>query len=309
MIEYDPHNWRSHLLDIRGSMVREIVWRMSFFIGWSLLVVAIVERFQLGVMLDLSVHSLVGLAIGLLLVFRTNSSYDRFWEGRKLWGGIVNTSRNLARAITVHLPDQPQLQRELLPWVIAFPYAAMHALRKPPFAEFAYNNADECERPGSQTPNLGVLSGAVEEDELRQLCASQHLPLAVCCHITTTLKAARDQGQISDYIFVSIDQYVGQFIDLIGGCERIHKTPMPYAYMVHARRALILYLLTLPLALCSKLHWWSAIATACVAFVFLGIEEIGVEIEDPFGQDDNDLPLEKICKTIENNIVAIMPGD
>ena len=111
---------------------------------------------------------------------------------------------------------------------------------------------------------------------------------------------------ISDYVMTALDQNVQALIDYIGGCERIHKTPLPFAYMVHVRRRLVLYCIALPFALVSDFGWETIPVSTVVAYVFFGIEEIGVEIEDPFGLDDNDLPLESICQTIDGNLEALI---
>ncbi len=289
MIKYNPHDWLSHLFDIRGSMLPEIMWRVATCVAWSLAVTAAheilsrnIKGFSLAV--PTTVHTLVGTALGLLLVFRTNSSYDRFWEGRKLWGGMVNECRNLARQITSLFAQQRELQRELVLWTASFPYAAMASLR------------------GTRT--LAPSSKDLPPAEVQEVLAAQHLPLAVTRKMTQLLVAARDNGLISDYTLAMMDQNVNLLIDYIGGCERIHRTPIPFAYMVHLRRALILYCFTLPFALVEPLHWWTVGGTFLVAFVFFGIEEIGVEIEDPFGFDENDLPLERFCQTIEANLLA-----
>jgi putative membrane protein len=108
---------------------------------------------------------------------------------------------------------------------------------------------------------------------------------------------------------MTLDNNVQLLIDYIGACERIHKTPLPFAYVVHLRRALILYCLTLPFALIESYGWSTVIDTLLIAYILFGIEEIGVEIEDPFGKDDNDLPLEQICATIERNLLSVIrPG-
>src|SRR5690242_3653386 len=103
MIDYDSHIWRDHLLDIKGSMVRQISVRVMVCVAWSVAVTGVHELTTLKLDIPATGHTLIGVALGLLLVFRTNSSYDRFWEGRKLWGAIVNDSRNLARAASVQL--------------------------------------------------------------------------------------------------------------------------------------------------------------------------------------------------------------
>ena len=105
---------------------------------------------------------------------------------------------------------------------------------------------------------------------------------------------------------MTVDQNVQLLVDYVGGCERIHKTPLPFAYVVHLRRALIIYCFTLPFALITVFDWWTVLVTFFLAYTLLGIEEIGVEIEDPFGQDDNDLPLDRFCTTIEKDLRALL---
>ena len=295
MINYNPHDWRSHLLDIRGSMLPEIIGRVVLCVAWSVVVTSAHELlprwypwFSLSV--PATVHTLVGTALGLLLVFRTNSSYDRFWEGRRLWGGMVNECRNIARQACTTLTAVPELQRDLILWTASFPYAAMSALRG--------------------TRALAPSSSNLRPQETEQVLAAQHMPLAVARKISAAAIAARDRGALSDQMLMSIDQNVNLLIDYIGGCERIHRTPIPFAYMVHLRRALILYCFTLQFVLVEPLHWWTVAGTFLLAFVFFGVEEIGVEIEDPFGFDENDLPLERFCQTIEANLLAVLnPAD
>src|SRR5918993_817187 len=113
MIHYDPHKWLDHFFDIRGSLVREITARVLLCVGWSALVVWFHYSVN-PVGIPSLLHTLVGVALGLLLVFRTNASYDRYWEGRRLWGGIVNDCRNLVRGAVVHLADDVSLMRELV---------------------------------------------------------------------------------------------------------------------------------------------------------------------------------------------------
>src|SRR5262245_15193126 len=128
MIDYDPHRWWHHFFDLKGSMVRQILYRVLAVIAWSLIVV-LFDQWIRPVELPANVHQLVGVALGLLLVFRTNASYDRFWEGRKHWGGIVNETRNLARLSQTLFGIHSSIYQELLRWTIAFPYACMHSLR------------------------------------------------------------------------------------------------------------------------------------------------------------------------------------
>jgi putative membrane protein len=288
MINYDPHRWLDHLFDLRGTLVREIGLRVGLCVLWATAVVLYHYRVHhLGSSVVL--HSLVGVALGLLLVFRTNASYDRFWEGRRLWGGIVNETRNLVRAASVHLAEDRTLLRALTRWTVVFPWAAMSSLRGE--ANF-----------GPALDELGARDAAATRD-------SQHPALFAAQRMTAILHDARRRGLISDIVLTSLDANIQQLVDFLGGCERIRKTPLPFAYVVHLRRALIIYCFSLPFALVESFGWFTILDVLFVAYTFFGIEEIGVEIEGPFGDDANDLPLPDICATIHRNLYSLAGMD
>ncbi|MBI5513472.1 MAG: hypothetical protein HY909_06860 [Deltaproteobacteria bacterium] len=285
MIDYDSHKWRINLLDIKGSMLREIIARVMVCVLWSAGVVAC-HRYAYHVGIPSTVHGLIGVALGMLLVFRTNASYDRFWEGRKLWGGIVNETRNLARSGWVFLhEDEPGLYRRLSRWTAAWPFAVMNQLRG---------------RRG-----LGPLADELPDDEVQSVLSAQHPPLAITLRLSEVFLEARRRDRYSDFVQLSLDQNVQQLVDYMGACERIRNTPLPFAYVVHLRRALVIYCFSLPFALVESFGWYAVLAVFLVAYIFFGVEEIGVQIEDPFGIDDNDLPLDAICENIRRNIVGL----
>jgi putative membrane protein len=283
MFKYDKDNWAGQLFDIRGSMVREIVYRVLACVLWSVVVVLAHQRFSLDI--PFTTHTLIGVAIGLLLVFRTNSSYDRFWEGRKQWGCIVNECRNMARTATVYLAGAPDLAANIIHWTIAFAWTTKCRLRG-----------------GS---GVGSVATWLPADEVEAVLNAEHPPLAASIRISSLIEEGRKRGLISDYVQMTMDQNVQLLIDYMGACERIKNTPMPFAYMVHLRRAVVLYCFTLPLVLVHVYGWVTVPATLLIAYVLYGIEEIAVEIEDPFGVDMNDLPLTRICQTIEENLYAV----
>jgi len=287
MLDYDPHDWRSHFFDVKGSMVREIFFRVLSCVLWSVAVVCY-HKFVYPVALFQDGHVLIGVALGMLLVFRTNASYDRFWEGRKQWGAIINETRNLGRGVTVLLDSDPVLVRRILGWARAFAWASMNHLR------------------GGN--GLGPTVADLQSDEVEAVAKAQHPPLAVARRISQLLDFARRRGLISDYQYVYLDGNVQALVDYVGACERIHKTPLPFAYVVHLRRALILYCFTLPFALLDHFGWGTIPATLVLSYTLFGIEEIGVEIEDPFGAEDNDLPLERFCTTIDKNLQGLLPA-
>jgi putative membrane protein len=284
MIHYDPHRWLDHLFDIRGTLVGEIGLRVTVCVVWSALVVVVHYKVH-PLATPVVLHSLVGVALGLLLVFRTNASYERYWEGRRLWGGIVNQSRNLIRGASVYTSSDPGLLQSLTRWTVIFPWAVMSALRG--------------------ESNLGPAAAELAPRQLQVLQNSQHPPLLVAQRMTACLHEARQRGLITDVIQAALDANIQLLVDYFGGCERIRKTPLPFAYVVHLRRALIIYCFTLPFALVESFGWFTILDVLFVAYTFFGIEEIGVEIEGPFGNDANDLPMHDICETIHRNLYAL----
>jgi putative membrane protein len=197
----------------------------------------------------------------------------------------VNETRNLVRGGSVHLRDHPDLLDKLARWTAVFPVATMQALR------------------GGK--GLPVTPGTLPDAELATAAKSQHPALAVSLRMSECLKEAHRRGAISDMVLTQLDQNVQLLVDYMGGCERISKTPLPFAYVVHLRRSLVVYCFTLPFALVETFGWTTVLDVLLVAYTFFGIEEIGVEIEGPFGFDENDLPLEEICAAIERNVYAL----
>jgi len=284
MIDYDPHLWRSHFFAFRGTTLREVVPRVLVCTAWAAAVVA-ADRHGWQARFPTTVHALVGVALGLLLVFRTNSAYDRFWEGRKLWGGIVNETRNLARASKALVGRDAQTFGPIVRWTIAFAWSSMNLLR------------------GAK--DLGPVPG-LPRGETEDVLAAVHIPLAVSIKVSEKIAEARKRGLIGEVAQMALDQNVQFLVDYMGSCERIKKTPLPFAYAIHVRRALIFYLFSLPFALVGDFGWVTVPALAAIAYVFMGIEEIGVEIEDPFGLDPNDLPLERICTGIQKTLLDVL---
>lgn len=285
MILYDPHKWRTTFFSVKGSMVKVITLR-SLFVTLGAVAVTLfhfyVHPFKFPN--PLVVHGLISTALGLLLVFRTNASYDRWWEGRKLWGSMLNTCRNLARSCSVHLAEQPEVLHRVLKLAQCFPAASMYQLR-----------------------GLHWKPEHLHAEDATAIAMRNHAPTAICQRITTYLETERKAGRLTDIVFTSIDANNQILIDVIGACERIHKTPLPFAYVVHLRRALVIYCATLPVGLVETFGWFAIPISFAITYVLLGIEEIGVEIEDPFEGDDNDLPLEQITEGIQKSAGSYLP--
>lgn len=284
MIDYDPHIWRDHLFDFRGSVLRMILPRIAVVAGWAA-IITVVDRLFFPIEFPSTAHALVGVALGLLLVFRTNASYDRFWEGRRQWGSLINASRNLARGSVAIMSASSESSKQVRLWTAAFAYALMHRLR--------------------DQPGFGEFSKKLPEISVGRCVDSGNTPLAAAIQISSAITTARNASEITDHQQHLLDTQVANLVDVAGACDRIHRTPLPFAYVVHLRRALVIYCITLPPAILEGFGWWTILVSVSVAFILLGIEEIGVEIEDPFGFDDNDLPLEQFCTTIERDLEGV----
>lgn len=288
MIEYDARNWTQTLFHVHEG-VRTFRKPVAVCVITSIAVVA--EHYWGPYKLNVpeKAHALIGVALGLLLVFRTNASYDRFWEARKMWGAIVNETRNVGRAAATLLGEDRALLERLLGWTIAFGWSTMHFLR--------------------HEKGLGAHAEQhLPAEERAQALARSCPPIAVSQKMSEVLLEARRRGLISDYVQMTLDQNAQLLIDYMGACQRIHRTPLPFAYVVHLRRALLVYGITLPFALLESFGHGTIAATFLISYTMFGIEEIGVEIEDPFGRDPNDLPLEAICTTIENDLKQVLAG-
>jgi len=228
----------------------------------------------------------LNIVLSLLLVFRTNSAHERFWEGRKLWGALVNTVRNLARDIWIFIeercPEDRAAKEVTLRLVVAFAFAMKLHLRRDPLND-----------------ELVTLMSPLQYSKLKD---SKHPPLEIAFWIGRYLQNEYDRGTVNVYQLNSLQKLVDDLVDILGGCERILKTPAPILYTILLKIILLIYFVILPWALVDGLTWWTAPIMTFVALILLSIDEVGAEIEEPFGHDPNDLPLDLICNTMLNNV-------
>lgn len=281
----DRRPWLRVILQLRGSVVPTIAPRV-LLCGTFAAIISWLHALKVPVAQPGWANLIPSVVLGLLLVFRTNTAYERFWEGRKLWGGIVNTSRNLGRQIWVAIDEPTPEVREqkisALNLIAAFGIATKQHLR------------------GSSVTE--AVADLVEPNVLDNLRTTDHAPLDLSVRIAAFLEEQRDRGNLNPYQLASMHRLLDVLVDSLGGCERILRTPMPFAYAIHLRQLLLIYCLILPFELVSKVGWWTGLLVAIISFTLFGIEEIGEEIENPFGTDPNDLPLDAICNTVRQNM-------
>lgn len=281
MQTYDRHRWLGQLFRLNGSPILAVAPHLIFVLIIASFIVLLAEQ-KIIVGSPLSIHALLGTVLGLVLAFRTNTGYDRFWEGRKAWGAIVNRTRNLARMTTTNRMIAPDTKRQICTEVVGFAWAARRDL-------------GHIERHQELDRLLG-------EDEANLLEAPPGPPQGMLLHLGNSLEDLRRAGAIDSIDHSRFEEDLAVLIDSLGVCHRIQNTPIPFAYAVFLRRFLLLYTMTLAFPLVETLHWFTIPVVAFVSYALFGLEQIGTEIEDPFEEGPNDLDLKGICTTIEANV-------
>ncbi|HIK03375.1 MAG TPA: hypothetical protein IGS40_01460 [Trichormus sp. M33_DOE_039] len=277
--------WLQMAVQVKGSVIASIYKRV-IACGLFGVLVSLLYYFKVPVSQPILGTIIPSIVLGLLLVFRTNTAYERFWEGRKAWGSLVNTVRNIARQILVTIEENSHEDKKdkigALYLLVAFAVATKLHLR----GESINNELEE-------------LMSSSKYFKLKDM---NNPPLEIAFWIEDYLQKQYNRNCINSYQLTAIQQLLNNLVDNLGSCERILKTPMPLAYSIHLKQLLLLYCLLLPFQMVESLEWWTGIVTALVSFTLFGIEAIGLEIENPFGYDANDLPLDAICHTMKRNI-------
>ncbi|HOZ86740.1 MAG TPA: bestrophin family protein [Bacteroidia bacterium] len=290
MIIYESNkNWLKDVGHLSRSWTMQKVLRSTLVVAAFTGVIAFVwmellHKEKTGI--DSSIFSLLGVVLSILLSFRTTTAYDRWWEGRKAWGELVNNSRNLAIYIHSTWPAGDKKSREF----------------------FAVNISNFCIalrdhlRTGADVNELIGLS----EEEKQMLSTKSHLPSYIASQIINKVQQAYNEKLISNEDHLNIKMHSQEFVNVLGICERIKKTPIPFSYNVYLKVFISLYTVCLPFALMPIFGYWAILMVAFVFFAFIGLELMAEEIEDPFGLDCNDLPIGTIAHTIKSNVFELL---
>jgi ion channel-forming bestrophin family protein len=224
------------------------------------------------------IHAALTLALGWLLVFRTNAAYSRWWEARTAWGSMINATRNLSMKLSVLTVPQPSDIPFLSRLLSDFPRALMHHLRKTPYT--------------SPAIPLGT--------------KADHIPLAISNQLYAWVSSALSENRIDSGELKVIDSDLSKLMDVCGACERIARTPIVLSYRIFARQCIFLYLLTLPWGIVDDFKWWTIPMTIIMAYFMIGMEVVAEHVEEPFGYDEDDLDLEGMCETIEASVSQVL---
>ncbi len=240
-------------------------------------------------LMDGSIFSFLGIVLSILLVFRTNNSYDRWWEGRKQWGALVNTCRNLAIVVHTTFPKEDQHARHQMAKLIAnFCIAFKEHLRK-----------------GVKLDELILLS----EADKAEYATKSHIPAHISLQIHQLVHRVYKGGGITGEDYLNIKPQTEDFMNILGACERIRKTPIPFSYAVFIKIFIAAYAVLLPFALVATFGLWTAPIIMLIFFAFFGIEMMAEEIENPFSLDCNNLPTGTIAMTIKSNVFEILEAE
>ena len=287
MIKYNPKIWFKHIISFNHSDTINKLWKELIALGIFTLGIAYIEIKYIGNTEKLSelmqVYSLIGFVLSLLLVFRTNTAYDRWWEGRKKWGELVNNSRNLAIKISA-LTDDPEIKAYFKRMISNYVFAMKEHLRE-----------------GVKIEELDLT-----EEEKKELSQFEHKPNYIAQKMYAKLHALKQSGKLTEENYIVIDVNLKTFSDIIGACERIKNTPIPYSYSMFLKKFIFIYVTTLPLAFVNTFGYYSSLVSIFVFYVLVSMEILAEEIEDPFGKDDNDLPTDDLCQKIKANVSEVL---
>ncbi|MDN3547432.1 bestrophin family protein [Mucilaginibacter aquaedulcis] len=288
MIIRKNENWFRMLFIWQGSVLPKVLPRLIMLFVLSVSIVFFKGTlFHYKIPLNPAPFTLFGIALALFLGFRNNASYERFWEARKLWGALLNDTRSLARqALTLSgYPAESKETATFINYLIAFTYALKHQLRHTDAA------SDMQKRLPAEL--AGELSTAI------------YKPVMLMKQMAMWVQTTKEQGKIDSIIQTAFDDNFSKLSDIVGGCERIASTPIPYTYRVLLHRTVYVYCFLLPFGFVDSLGWFTPLIVTFIAYTFVALEAIADEIEEPFGLEVNDLALNAMCLMIETTLLEM----
>jgi ion channel-forming bestrophin family protein len=287
MTTYNPKEWISFIFQVSKADTFRKLFPMMIIIGIYSGIIGYLELEYWDLPEDSNVknisvmHSMLGFVISLLLAYRTNTAYDRWWEGRKMWGGLVNSSRNLALKLSVILKDKSDLVyfRKMISG-----YASI--LQK------HLNDSDTAKQ--------------LFDDVDLEIDHHKHRPNQVAKMLFQKVNNLYDSKKITGDQLIILNNELQSFTDICGACERIKNTPIPYSYSAFIKKFIFIYVLTLPFAYVFILGYFVIPVVVFIFYVLASLELIAEEIEDPFGADANDLPTKKIAENIKRQVEELI---
>ena len=287
MISYNTKDWFTFIFRFhKGDTVRKL-FAIMIAIGLysasiSYLEIEVWKLAEKSFVKNITImHGMLGFVISLLLVFRTNTAYDRWWEGRKMWGSLVNNSRNLAIKLSAILKDEHDR--------IYFRNGI------PEYAKLLHKHLRNDETGQQLFDNLDL-----------EIDHHKHKPNQVAKLLFSKLNELYESKKITGDQLIILNAEIQSFTDICGACERIKNTPIPYSYSAFIKKFIFFYVMTLPFGYSFSLGYYTAPVVVFIFYVLASLELIAEEIEDPFGSDENDLPTEKIAQNIKKHVEELI---
>jgi len=295
MISYNPKEWFTFIFRFhKADTFRKLLPLMLGIAAYSAVVAYLeIEFWRLSENSHIKnipvMHGLLGFAISMLLVFRTNTAYDRWWEGRKLWGALVNNSRNLAMKLAVMVPHTETAQRSFFRNIIPAYALALHR------------------HLHAQSTRLELFDEDGEHKHIfSEIDRDKHTPNQLASLMFRHVQQLYQQQKISGEQFIILNHELTSFTDICGACERIKNTPIPFSYSVFIKKFIFIYIMTLPFGYVFSLGYIVVPVVVFVFYVLASLELIAEEIEDPFGGDANDVPTDRISETIRKSVADLI---
>ncbi|BCA39767.1 hypothetical protein GKAS_02935 [Kluyvera ascorbata ATCC 33433] len=285
MIVRPNQHWLARIFVWHGSVLPKIFSRLLLNFLLSIVVILILPWYSsLGFKLTVAPFSILGVAIAIFLGFRNNACYSRYVEARQLWGQLMIASRSLLREVKNTLHDDPHVG-EFVRLQIAFAHCLRLTLRR--------------------QPNRVVLAKYLSEAHLAQVLAAQSPANRILLIMGEWLAERRRSGALSDILFHSLNIRLNDMSIVLAGCERIANTPVPFAYSLILHRTVYLFCIMLPFALVVDLHYMTPFISVLISYTFISLDTLAEELEEPFGMENNDLPLDAICNAIEIDLLQM----
>ncbi|ENH4375712.1 bestrophin family protein [Enterobacter hormaechei subsp. xiangfangensis] len=285
MIVRPQQHWLQLIFVWHGSVLPKIYTRLLLNFLLSIAVIVMLPWYtSLGIRFTVAPFSILGVAIAIFLGFRNNACYSRYVEARLLWGQLMIAARSLFREVKNTLPDDKYLG-EFVRLQIAFANCLRMTLRRE-------TNADQ-------------LSRYLAPDDLRKVMDANSPANRILLIMGEWLAVRRRSGHLSDILFHSLNNRLNDMSIVLAGCERIANTPVPFAYTLILHRTVYLFCIMLPFALVVDLHYMTPFVSALISYTFISLDTLAEELEDPFGTEDNDLPLDAICNMMERDLLQM----
>lgn len=286
MITYNPKDWFRLIFQFHKSDTFRILLPTMLVLG---LFTASLVYLELNDHVNLKsstvFHQILGFVLSMLLVFRINTAYERWWEGRKLWGSLINNSRSLMTKLHAYIgsthADDLRYLRQIL---IAFPYALRNHLR----GDFSHNGIPE-------------IDGLHNE----HFTAAHNKPFFIHRLLVGRIQALRNTAALTEHQLLLLNSEIFSLIDITGACERIKNSPIPFSYSLFLKKIIFVYVITMPIAFSLEYRYWAVPAVMIIFYAFASLELVSEEVEEPFGMDSNDLPTDELADKINRDLTSV----